>query len=68
MSIQRLLPILLAGTLVPSLAQADTILGWRVGANVWQQQYEGDVQSGPSTVDLEDDLGYGDETALNRHL
>lgn len=68
MSIQRLLPIILVGMLLPGVAQADTVLGWRAGANAWQQQYEGDVQSGPSVVDLEDDLGYDDETGYNLYL
>ena len=68
MSILRILPIILAGTLASGLVQADTILGWRMGANAWQQQYEGDVQSGPSTIDLEDDLGYGDETGYNLYV
>ncbi len=68
MSMQRLLPILLASTLLPTLVQADTVLGWRMGANAWQQQYEGDVQSGPSVIDLEDDLGYDDETGYNLYV
>lgn len=68
MSMQRILPIVLAGMLLPALAQADTILGWRMGANAWQQQYSGDVQSGPSKIDLEDDLGFDDETGYNLYL
>lgn len=68
MSVKRLLPIFLAGTLLPTLAQADTVLGWRLGVNAWQQNYEGDVQSGPSVVDLQDDLGFGDETGPNLYI
>ncbi|MEP5763693.1 MAG: TIGR04219 family outer membrane beta-barrel protein [Halieaceae bacterium] len=68
MATQRLMPLILAATLFPALAQADTILGWRAGANAWQQYYEGDVQSGPSKIDLEDDLGYDDETGYNLYL
>ena len=68
MSINRYLPIFLAGALSPALAQADTVLGWRLGLNAWQQQYEGDVQSGPSVVDLEDDLGYDDEIGPSLYL
>jgi outer membrane protein len=68
MLIKRLLPILIAGTLLPTLAQADTILGWRMGANAWQQNYSGDVQSGPSAIDIEDDLGYDEETGYNLYL
>jgi outer membrane protein len=68
MLIKRLIPIFMAGVLLPTMAQADTILGWRVGANAWQQGYEGSVQSGPSVVDLEDDLGYDEETGYNLYL
>jgi len=68
MLLKRLLPILIAGTLLPTLAQADTILGWRMGANVWQQNYSGEVQSGPSAIDIEDDLGYAEETGYNLYL
>ena len=68
MLIKQLLPILIAGTLLPTLAQADTILGWRMGANVWQQNYSGDVQSGPSKIDIEDDLGYDEETGYNLYV
>ena len=65
MAIQRLLPVVIAAALFPTLAQADTILGWRMGASAWQQQYSGHVQSGPSQIDLEDDLGYDDDTGYS---
>lgn len=68
MAMQRIMALAMAGMMMPALAQADTILGWRMGANVWQQQYEGDVQSGPSKIDLEDDLGYDDETGYNLYV
>jgi outer membrane protein len=45
-------------------AQAD-VLGWRVGANLWQQQFEGDVASGGASIDLEDDLNYDDESGAS---
>jgi outer membrane protein len=65
MPIQRIFALLIAVTLAPGLASADTILGGRVGANTWLQQYEGNVQSGPSKIDLEDDLGFDDSTGYN---
>ena len=68
MAILRLFPVVIAAALFSTLAQADTILGWRMGANAWQQQYSGDVQSGPSKIDLEDDLGYDDETGYNLYF
>jgi outer membrane protein len=64
---QRLAPLALIATLIPGLAAADAV-GWRIGANAWQQQYEGDVQNGPSKLDLEDDLGFDDETGYNLYL
>lgn len=37
-------------------AQADTLFGVYAGAGTWQQDYSGDVTSGISTVDVENDL------------
>ncbi|MGK0442807.1 MAG: outer membrane protein [Pseudohongiellaceae bacterium] len=50
-------------------AHADT-LGFVVGANVWQQSFSGDVQSGSSgdIVDINDTLGFDDETASNFYV
>ena len=41
--------------------QADTLFGVYAGAGTWQQSYSGEVRSGISTVDLEDDLGLDDD-------
>lgn len=60
MRVKPLIPVLLAGAMLPSLAQADA-LGWRIGANSWAQAYEGDVANGPSNIDIEDDLGMDDD-------
>lgn len=46
---------------IPALASADFI-GFRVGASAWNQNYEGTVQSGPDTVDIQNQLGLDDET------
>ncbi len=56
-----------AGLLLAANAQAD-VLGWRLGANLWQQQYEGDVRSGGGSIDLEDDLNYDDETGESFYI
>ena len=64
---QRLLPLALAATLFPGLAMADTV-GWRMGANAWQQNYDGEVQDGPSKLDLEDDLGFDDDNGYNLYI
>ncbi len=50
-----------AALCLPALAQADTI-GFEVGASAWNQNYEGTVQSGPDSLDIEDTLGLEDET------
>ncbi len=57
-----LLPMFLA-----TGATAD-VVGWRVGANAWAQGYEGDVAKGGSDIDLEDELGYDDETGFNAYI
>lgn len=58
-------PLLITGLscLLASPTFADTI-GFELGANSWQQNFSGDVSSGliGSTVDVEADLGYSDET------
>lgn len=45
-------------------AQADTLFGVYAGAGTWQQSYSGDVRSGISNVDLEDDLGLDDDDSV----
>lgn len=54
--------LLLAGSAlaVVSGAHAD-VLGFRLGAYQWQQDYDGDVQSGGAKIDLQDDLGFDDD-------
>src|SRR5690606_28453580 len=41
---------------------ADAI-GFRAGAYSWQADYEGEIRAGGELVDLQDDLGYSDDTA-----
>ncbi len=67
MNKQFLIALLPACIGLSGAAQAD-VLGWRVGANLWQQQYEGDVRSGGGSIDLEDDLSYDDETGFSYYL
>ena len=40
-------------------AHADTVLGLYAGVGAWQQNYGGDIASGGSAIDLEDDLEHG---------
>lgn len=46
---------------LPVAATADA-LGFRVEAGQWNQSFEGDVQSGPDSIDIEDTLGIDDES------
>jgi outer membrane protein len=46
---------------IPAIASADFI-GFRIGASAWNQNYEGTVQSGPDTLDVENVLGLDSET------
>ncbi|WP_101759166.1 TIGR04219 family outer membrane beta-barrel protein [Oceanicoccus sp. KOV_DT_Chl] len=53
-----------------SVSHADA-LGFSIGANVWQQSFEGTVLSSSdesNTIDLEDDLDYGDENSTNFYI
>lgn len=59
--------MLLAGALLASSAQAD-VVGWRAGANLWGQQFEGDVRSGTTEIDVEDNLNYDDENDYSFYL
>lgn len=53
--------VLALGMLPFGTAQADTVFGFYAGAGTWQQEYSGDVTSGISKVDIEDDLGLDDD-------
>ena len=59
--------MMVVGLAGSGLAQAD-ILGWRVGANTWQQTYEGDVQAGPFKLDIEENLGFDDADGISAYL
>lgn len=54
----------LAAAVFPMTASAD-VMGGRFGANSWLQNYSGNVESGGASIDVEDDLGYDDETGYN---
>ena len=43
-------------------AQADTVFGIYAGVGAWQQNYGGDIASGGTAIDVEDDLRLGDDT------
>ena len=64
----------LAGLVLPMTvamtAQAD-FLGFRIGANSWQQDYDGEVRSSSAAIDeidITDDLGLDDETGSHFYI
>ncbi len=65
--LDRTIPVGLFGLLPTVGAQAD-VLGWRVGANGWLQNYQGDIHKGPSSADIESDFGFDDDTGYNFYL
>ena len=56
--------IFILAVLPLSAAQSDTLYGLYAGAGAWQQDYSGVVDSGTSMVDLEDDLGLGNDNSM----
>lgn len=56
--------IFILAVLPLSAAQSDTLFGLYAGAGAWQQDYSGVVDSGTSMVDLEDDLGLGNDNSM----
>ncbi|CAA0114879.1 Uncharacterised protein [Zhongshania aliphaticivorans] len=58
---KRLLAVAVIAACASINTQAD-IIGATAGAYMWKQSWEGNVQSGSDSVDMNDDLGYDDET------
>ncbi len=52
---------LASGMLLTVEAAADSVFGVYAGASAWQQEAAGDVASFGAAIDVEDDLGLGDE-------
>lgn len=46
---------------IPMTAQAD-VIGVTAGASSWQQEWDGQVQSGSDSIDLQNDFGYDDDS------
>ena len=47
--------------------QAD-VIGASAGAYMWKQSWDGDVKSGPDSIDMNNDLGYDDETGKSVYV
>ncbi len=56
MKAKKIALVALSATLFANPVFADTIFGIYAGAGTWKQEYAGDVRSGLTTVDVEDDL------------
>jgi outer membrane protein len=57
--------LLFAGGLLFTLSlpvSADTVFGVYAGAGTWQQNFSGDIRSGVSDIDVENDLGIKDDS------
>lgn len=54
---------------LPISSYADT-LGFKIGANLWQQNYDGTIQAGTggTKIDLETDLGFDDDSGANFYV
>lgn len=58
---KRLIALAILAASAPVATQAD-IVGATAGAYMWKQSWDGDVKAGSQSVDMNDDLGYDDET------
>lgn len=64
---KKILVASLVSLCIPLAAQAD-MLGLKVGANAWQQNYDGTVKSGSEKINLDNDLGYDDDTGFQGYI
>ncbi|WP_417765708.1 TIGR04219 family outer membrane beta-barrel protein [Spongiibacter tropicus] len=62
---QLLAMAVLAGA--ASVTQAD-IIGASAGAYYWKQSWDGDVQSGPDSIDTKKDLGYDEDNGTSIYV
>ena len=58
--VARWVPAYLGSAGAASVTQAD-IIGASAGAYYWKQSWDGDVQSGPDSIDTKKDLGYDED-------
>jgi outer membrane protein len=58
---KRLLALTILAASASVVTQAD-IVGATAGAYIWKQSWDGDVKAGSNSVDMNNDLGYDNET------
>jgi len=64
---KRLIALAILAASVSVSSQAD-IIGATAGAYMWKQSWEGDVKAGSQSIDMNDDLGYDDETGKSFYV
>lgn len=61
--------LIIAGTVfLSNYAYADTVLGIDAGVQQWYYDYSGDITDDFGNLDLEDDLGIGNETSTSAYI
>ncbi|WP_373080225.1 TIGR04219 family outer membrane beta-barrel protein [Zhongshania sp.] len=64
---KRLIALAILAASASVSSQAD-IIGATAGAYMWKQSWEGDVKAGSDGIDMNDDLGYDDETGKSFYV
>jgi outer membrane protein len=64
---KRLIALAVLAASASFSTQAD-IVGVTAGAYVWQQNWEGDVKAGSESIDMNNDLGYDDESGKSFYV
>jgi outer membrane protein len=64
---KRLLALAILAASASVATQAD-IVGATAGAYIWKQSWDGDVKAGSDSIDMNDDLGYDDETGKSFYV
>jgi outer membrane protein len=64
---KRLIALAVLAASASFSTQAD-IVGVTAGAYVWQQNWEGDVKAGSESIDINNDLGYDDESGKSFYV
>ncbi|WP_414729237.1 TIGR04219 family outer membrane beta-barrel protein [Zhongshania aliphaticivorans] len=64
---KRLIALAILAASASVSSQAD-IVGATAGAYMWKQSWDGDVKAGSDSIDMNDDLGYDDETGKSFYV
>ncbi|WP_320837182.1 TIGR04219 family outer membrane beta-barrel protein [Zhongshania sp.] len=64
---KRLIALAILAASASVSSQAD-IVGATAGAYMWKQSWDGDVKAGSQSIDMNDDLGYDDETGKSFYV